>query len=177
MLLSISVVSVISVANRKVKKQACPERSRMEPMETARIQNTEARRQKNRLRGCDTRLKKQSQFSNARISVNVLQGKDYGDMPWSRGRKNKANSSATEGTEGTERGSKSLLISWYVTQYLCGLCDLCGQQKSEKTKPIPKWSKLGGRNDVGGLAVGGLDKKRGIAIIERVRLDKLMKMR
>ncbi len=37
--------------------------SQSKPKETARIQNTEARRQKNRLRDCDTSLKKQSQFA------------------------------------------------------------------------------------------------------------------
>jgi len=35
-------------------------------------------------------LKKQSQFPDARISVNVLQGKDYGNMARFPGRENKA---------------------------------------------------------------------------------------
>ncbi len=62
------------------------------PKETARIQNTEARRQKNRLRDGDTSLKKQSQFANTLIGVTFLSGNDYGKISRFPGRKNKANS-------------------------------------------------------------------------------------
>ncbi len=58
----------VNVFVREDYENICPFSARKnkpnsKPKETAIIQNTEDRRQKNRLRGCDTSLKKQSQFT------------------------------------------------------------------------------------------------------------------